>query len=287
MKEINQCPITGAKQVISSLETQDYFGNGEHFTIKFFDSQIGVTSPQPDADEILNYYKSNSYVSHGASRGFFFDTVYALLRRLNLRHKFRLIPSGKKSIKLLDYGCGTGAFLAYARNKGVQVTGLEPDQDARAHIAADINTYHSLDELPTETYDVITLYHVLEHVHDPNALLRELTKRLKPNGQLHIALPNYGAFEATHYQQYWAAYDVPRHLYHFNKQAVEQLCHINQLKLVNIEKLSFDSYYVSLLSEQYKKSKFAALRATWYGFISNMKARNKQNYSSLIYIISS
>jgi len=285
MKEINQCPISGSKNIISSLETKDYFGNGDAFMIKFFDTHIGVTSPQPDEKKLLTYYKSNSYVSHGDSKGFLFDSAYRLFRRLNLHHKYQLLPSGQETIKLLDYGCGTGAFLGYTHNKGVQVTGIEPDKNARRHIPSDIKAYASLDDLPMDTYDVITLYHVLEHVYDPNALLEQLKKRLKPNGQIHLALPNYSAYDALHYESYWAGYDVPRHLYHFNKKAIEVLLTIHRLKLVSIEPLRFDSYYVSLLSEQYKKSKFAPLRAAWYGLRSNLKAKRTQNYSSLIYIL--
>ena len=191
----------------------------------------------------------------------------------------------------MDAGCGTGAFLNEMRNSGWGITGLEPDETARKNAIElfNINPLPSnkIFDLPPQSFDAITMWHVLEHVHQLQEYLAQLKKLLTKNGRLFIAVPNYTSYDAQHYNQYWAAYDVPRHLYHFSPQSIKTLMAAHGLQVKKIMPMWFDSFYVSVLSEQYKNSKGNVVGAFITGLVSNLKALgNEEKCSSLIYIIS-
>lgn len=192
--------------------------------------------------------------------------------------------------RLLDFGAGTGAFVNTAQLNGWQVTGLEPDAATRGR-AADLykltlRDTGTLFQLAEESFDAITLWHVLEHVHELHATIGQIKKLLKENGRALIAVPNYTSYDAQQYQQYWAAYDVPRHLYHFSPAAIEKLLALHGLRLRTIKPMWYDSFYISMLSEQYKTGKNQLVSAAWTGLCSNLKALfTRRRCSSVIYII--
>lgn len=173
---------------------------------------------------------------------------------------------------------------------GWAVTGLEPDDTARK-VAADkyqlqLQSPENLFKQNNKSFDVITMWHVLEHVHDLHQYIETFYKILQPNGILVIAVPNYTSYDAELYHQYWAAYDVPRHLYHFSPKSIELLMAAKGLTVNAFKPMWFDSFYVSMLSEQYKNGKGNLLKAVWNGFISNLKTiGNSKNCSSVIYVI--
>ncbi|MEP4026774.1 MAG: class I SAM-dependent methyltransferase [Nonlabens ulvanivorans] len=247
-----------------------------------------VTSPRPDKESIGQYYQSTDYISHTNKANSIINWVYKIARSYTLRKKFKLISrlASKKSI--LDYGCGTGHLLNYIQtHKDWKTIGVEPDEMARTLAISDhdLNVVGSLEDLPDKKFGVITLWHVLEHVHDLNKTIQTLRKHLSKKGRLVIAVPNPDSLDQQIYQKYWAAYDVPRHLFHFNQLTISELMKYNNFVLEETHPMKLDAYYVSLLSEKHKYGKTNYLKSFINGWKSNTWAsKNNNNYSSLIYI---
>ena len=191
-----------------------------------------------------------------------------------------------KPTKILDIGAGTGDFLATAKKAGWQTTGIEPSDKAKnISISKGVTFAENLESVDSHSFDVITMWHVLEHVPDLENQIKTLKRLVKPNGTIIIAVPNYKSFDAKYYGEFWAAYDVPRHLWHFSKIAIEKLFANENMKLIKILPMIFDSFYVSLLSEKYKNGKMNFIKALYIGLKSNIKAKRNFEYSSHIYVI--
>ena len=204
-----------------------------------------------------------------------------------LRKKIKWIESEKKEKgKILDFGAGTGDFLLEAKNNGWEVFGTEPNPDARK-LASEkkVDLEKDTSTFPSEGFDVITLWHVLEHVPDLEKQIEELKRLLKKDGLLIIAVPNFKSYDAFKYQEDWAAFDVPRHLFHFSRTAIRKIFGEHSFEVVQEKPLWFDAFYVSLLSEKYKKGKSNPLKAFLTGATSNQKARSTGEYSSLAYFL--
>lgn len=286
MKEINVCPVCHQTKFKDYLEVEDHFGTKESFQLKQCTScETLSTNPQPNVEEIIPYYKSNNYISHGDSVNPVFDLAYKTVQRQNLQYKKKLIEKYTLGKNLLDYGCGAGSFPHFMQSKGWQVTGIEPDDSAKNQALSKGIYVIELSNLKRE-FDCISLFHVLEHVHDLDTTLNKLISHLSKNGVLVLALPNYQSYDAKHYLNHWAGYDVPRHLYHFNQKSMFSLAKRFGLNIVSTHPLKFDSYYVSLLSEKYKNGKSNLFNAFRIGYKSNSKAKRTKEYSSLIYILS-
>lgn len=273
------------------VKVKDHSVSGEVFTLKKdpkFDYLI--TTPQPSLEELPNYYKSEDYISHTNSKRNIFETVYHLVRRVSISKKVKLINNQNTETKtLLDIGCGTGDFLQAAKKQNWNVVGIEPNTSARdiakSKVGQEVyNTGHLL-SLEPNTFDVITLWHVLEHLPKLDEHIQLIKSLLKDNGTLVIAVPNYNSFDACHYKNFWAAYDVPRHLWHFSRKSIQTLFETVQLNVENELPMKFDSYYVSLLSEKYKSGFMNPVKAFWVGLKSNLKAKRSKEYSSIIYIL--
>jgi 2-polyprenyl-3-methyl-5-hydroxy-6-metoxy-1,4-benzoquinol methylase len=268
------------------LTVKDHFLTKEDFRLgKCTNCGLLFTVNRPDVNVIGNYYKSTDYVSHSSTKKGIVNRVYGLVRNYTLGKKVKLISELVAGTNLLDIGAGTGHFLARAKDEGFTVLGLEPDEDARK-VAKELNTVDllplsELSSLGQERFDAITMWHVLEHVFELNTELESIIGALKKDGVLVIAVPNYTSFDAKYYKEYWAAYDVPRHLYHFAPEVIIKLVENKGLKFEKMLPMKFDSYYVSMLSEKYKGG--SLLNAFRIGLLSNMKAKNG-NYSSQIYI---
>lgn len=286
MELLNHCPACESDALDPDLQVKDFFGTRETFQLSHCNHcDLVFTNPRPDQKEIITYYKSNSYVSHGQSKGFLFDQIYRYAQKLNLAYKQKLIRRHHHGVKLLDYGCGAGAFLDFMKEQSFEVYGVEPDPEAREHINPKIPVTEHLNTLKAGDFDIITAYHVIEHVHDLASTLITLIKKLKTGGTLHIALPNRDSYDAKHYKSFWAGYDVPRHLYHFNQKSALQLFAQLRLQPLETAPMKLDSYYVSLLSENYSKSTLKLIKAFWHGYRSNAIAKRSSEFSSLIYIL--
>ena len=248
------------------------------------------TTPQPSLDKLPNYYKSEDYISHTNTKRNLFERIYHAIRTISLKKKVKLINSfSLETKKLLDIGCGTGDFLQTAKQNNWIISGIEPNEHAR-NIAnkKTCNSVFDIEHLlkfESESFDVITLWHVLEHLPNLNDHMEIFKNLLKPHGTLIIAVPNYKSFDATYYNEFWAAYDVPRHLWHFNKTSISKLALKVSMEVIKIKPMLFDAFYVSLLSEKYKHGKMNPIKGFWIGLLSNLKALKSKEVSSLIYII--
>ncbi len=244
-----------------------------------------VTSPLPK--DLHNYYESTNYISHTDNRKSLVDKVYQLVKKYSLRKKLNLINSfGFKNKTILDVGAGTGEFIKYCSEHNWESEGMEPSEKARLiALKKEIQLKGSLEEIPDKKYNIITLWHALEHITELHLYIDKLKKSLSKNGKLIVAVPNFESYDASYYKQYWAAYDVPRHVWHFSKISMNKIFKFHGLKIIKIRPMLFDSFYVSLLSEKYKSGKINYIKAFYIGLKSNIKAIGKNNYSSLIYII--
>lgn len=250
------------------------------------------TQDAPDEETIGPYYQSPDYVSHTNTQQGLVNNIYHRVRKITLASKQKLVEEycQKSRGSLLDIGAGIGAFAAHLKMAGWTVTGLEPDNQTRKRA----NEIYAIELLPSEvlyemkddSFDAITMWHVLEHVHDLHGYLSKIRSALKPGGKIFIAVPNHQSGDAAYYKENWAAFDVPRHLYHFNPKAMKMVLGLNNLKLIDTKPMWFDSYYVSLLSEKYKSGKQSLIGGALRGLSSNLQAlANKKRSSSLIYIV--
>jgi 2-polyprenyl-3-methyl-5-hydroxy-6-metoxy-1,4-benzoquinol methylase len=239
--------------------------------------------------EAARYYQSDAYISHsGKSKGLF-DSIYLLIRSLTVRWKYRLIKPHLGTLGLLDVGCGTGSFLRVVHQNGHTVQGIEPSAIARQSIPKHIPIASSLEELHGKIFDVITLWHVIEHVYPLEETLRKLKSLMAPGGALLLAVPNHESADAKHYGKAWAAYDVPRHIWHFNRKSMATFLQQEGLRITAVIPMKLDAYYVSLLSERYRRSGTPGIggliQATFSALRSNRSARKDGNYSSLIFVV--
>ena len=245
------------------------------------------TFPKPAREKLPEFYKSESYISHTDSKKTFFDKVYQKVKSLMLQKKLSWIENIKeKRGNLLDIGAGTGDFLTEAKKRGWKVSGAEPNFTARElALKKGVSLKKDTASFQNEEFDVISLWHVLEHVPDLDVQINELYRLLKKNGLLVIAVPNFKSYDAKIYKEHWAAFDVPRHLYHFSRTSIHKLFSEFGFRVISEKGLPFDSYYVSLLSEKYRSGRSNPFRAFSNGFLSNLKARSTGEYSSVVYFI--
>lgn len=267
------------------ITTKDFLVSGESFDL-LYDAkrEMLITSPQPEPDKLSKYYESESYFSHSDSRAGLMASLYQGVKKYSLALKLRLITTSLKGTgSLLDIGCGTGAFIELAKTHKWEVHGIEPNEKARnLGIEKGIQIKESIDQFEGSVFDVVTLWHVLEHLPDLENTIRKIEAFVKPGGVLIIAVPNFKSFDAKHYKNYWAAYDVPRHLWHFSKNSMRSLFS-SEMKLEKIKPMIFDSFYVSLLSEKYKTGKSFSIKALFVGLWSNLTALRTGESSSHIY----
>ena len=290
MVNLNSCPVCSSTSFKTVLNCKDYTVSQETFTIVACSGcGFEFTNPRPSDNVIGNYYKSEDYISHSNTKKGIISQLYHSVRNYTLKKKIQLVSKYVSRGTILDYGAGTGMFLNTCKLAGWKAFGIEPDSGARK-IGAEMNlslygTKHNLlSDIPEVSFDAITLWHVLEHVTDLEDTLNFFKNKLNPDGVLIIAVPNHTSFDAQYYKAFWAAYDVPRHLYHFHKETVEKLLGNFGFNLVETAPMKFDSFYVSMLSEKYKTGSINYLKAFIVGLRSNLKAKSAENYSSVIYV---
>ncbi|MBI2730306.1 MAG: methyltransferase domain-containing protein [Sphingobacteriales bacterium] len=289
------CPVCGSPNISLTLKAKDYTVTGEIFEIwHCFNCTHRFTQDAPAQEVIGRYYQSADYISHSETKKGLINALYHLVRNITLKGKLKLIKNVTAKTKgdILDIGCGTGSFLSVMQQAGWSVKGLEPDEVARKKGAGlyglILDPIDQFTELPPQSFDVITMWHVLEHVHELHYYMQHLKSLLKPGGKLLIAVPNYTSKDAAHYKELWAAYDVPRHLYHFSPQSMRYLIEFHGMKIESIKPMWFDGFYVAMLSEKYKTGKTNLFSAFLNGLLSNLTAMtDRGKCSSVIYIIRS
>ncbi|HHG86554.1 MAG TPA: class I SAM-dependent methyltransferase [Bacteroidetes bacterium] len=290
MYTYSQCPVCKSKDFSEVFKAKDYTVSQEQFSIHHCkDCSHRFTNPIPTESEISPYYKSEAYVSHTNTSKGMINRLYQIVRRFTLRGKKKLVisASGKQTGVMLDIGSGAGAFLAEMKNAKWKAEGLEPDEDARkvakTDFQVDARPISDFYELEEGKYDVVTMWHVLEHVHELDTYMEKILKLLKPGGTFLIAVPNYDSWDADRYQEEWAAYDVPRHLYHFRPESMKTLLKRTGFRLKRMKWMPYDSFYVSMLSERNRNGNI--VRGIWNGFCSFLVALFRtERCSSVIYV---
>ena len=289
----SHCPVCKSPDCKNVLAVKDHTVSGETFQVaECGNCTLRFTQDVPDASSISSFYKAESYISHSNTSKGLVNRIYLFVRETTMRKKRRLVEkcTGIKKGKLLDLGSGVGTFVNEMKQKGWEVTGIEPDEDARNTARQlykiDLSDNSSFYHLSPGSFDAITLWHVLEHVHDLSSYLLQLKNLLKDKGRLIIAVPNYTSLDAAIYREYWAAYDVPRHLYHFSPASMKWLMEKHGLKILEYKPMWYDSFYISLLSSKYRNGKTNWVAALWHGLRSNLKAiGDVKKCSSVVYIV--
>jgi 2-polyprenyl-3-methyl-5-hydroxy-6-metoxy-1,4-benzoquinol methylase len=294
MEKLKTCPICNSPKINYRHNSKDYVASGELFGIYYCNNCTHqFTNPRPIEKRIGKYYQSDRYVSHsGDDKGRMGLTykIYDIVRNINIKSKLRLIKKYHKSGELLDLGCGLGYFLNGVITDGTfSATGVDVSDEALAYVKKKFNiigfdeTY--LDKFEPNMFDVITLWHVLEHVYDLKARLKQLKRILKPNGTMFIAVPNSASWDAKHYKKYWDGYDVPRHIHHFSRESFVKLFEENGFKIEKIKGMLFDAPYISMRSEFHQNNSFAFIRGAIKGVISTISALKTGQHSSLLFVI--
>lgn len=290
MENIQNCPVCGSPDSTLKFKAKDYTVTNEMFHIVTCDScRLIYTNPRPAANEAGPYYHASAYISHSDTNEGIVNKLYHAVRKITLQSKTNWIEPEKKGNKeLLDIGCGNGHFLAAAKERGWNINGVELDTEtaARAAKLTGIDIAPALREIATEKkFQVITLWHVLEHVYELDDYFQFFKNRLETDGKLLLALPNPASFDANYFKEYWAAYDVPRHIYHFTPETISALAAKYGFKLKKSRGLIFDSFYISLLSNEYKSGNKRLIHSFFIGLISNLRAMlGRPNYSSNLYL---
>ena len=286
LQQITNCPVCKGADFEHFITCKDYTVSQESFNIVSCKAcNFKFTNPRPSDSEIGKYYKSEDYVSHSDTKKGLINRLYHMVRTRTLKQKLGLISSYVSRGTILDYGCGTGMFLKTCADAGWKSFGFEPDLDAKK-LAEEkgLSVANSKEALAENKYDIISLWHVLEHVTDLDLTLQFFSKSVADNGRLIIAVPNYTSADAKHYKEFWAGYDVPRHIYHFEINTLKHLLGSYGFSLEETKPMKFDSYYVSMLSEKYKTGSMNYFTAFLNGLKSNSAAKESSQYSSVIYI---
>ncbi|MEZ5198249.1 MAG: class I SAM-dependent methyltransferase [Bacteroidales bacterium] len=291
MEKLNVCPLCGSSKIDFFLASKDYFLTMEEFSIdNCLSCEAKFTNPRPKGTEILKYYNSKEYISHSEAPKTLIDRIYYIIRKYAIASKVRLVKKYVQSGNVIDIGCGTGQFLNELKIQDFNVTGIEPNETARGiaikNFGLTVYNEEMIDEMNEGSFQIISLWHALEHVEDLDRRIIQLRKLLSPDGVVIVAVPNPDSWDAKHYNNFWAAFDLPRHLYHFNFAAIQNVFSKFGFKIIERRPLYFDAFYICLLSEKYKNGKLTMIKAFLKGLISNFSALfNKNNYSSVIYVL--
>ncbi len=268
------------------MKITDHFLSKEVFEVKETNYK-DILRTQNIPENLDKYYESHEYLSHSKNNSLK-SKIYQFIQKLNEKYKIKIISRFKKSGKILDYGCGDGSFLKFMQDHNFSVLGYEPNNKASKIASLKIgekNIVSSLENIENNSLDIITLWHVLEHIPNPEEILSQLKSKLKENGILIIAVPNYKSYDAKFYKESWAAWDVPRHIFHYGKEGAIYFFNVNQFDVLQTYPLPFDSFYISMISETYAKNPLGILRFPLIASLSNLKGMKDGNFSSIIYIL--
>ena len=283
-----KCPFCESENTKHFLHLKDYFLTQEDFDIyECYDCKLLFTSPRPAANVIGRYYKSEDYLSHNEHKKGLVPWIYNKVKKVNIRNKFKITVKNRTKPHILDFGCGVGDFLHYAQEKGCEIMGCDMSEEARKlaseKLGKEVVSPEQIFALPHSTFDIITMWHVLEHIDNLKLHTEQLHRLLNDNGRLVIAVPNYMSYDAQFYKDKWAAYDVPRHLNHFHKESLQNIF-AGKFILEKIYPLKWDAFYISMMSEKFIGKGNSFFKGITTGWKSNRKAGKTGEYSSLVYV---
>lgn len=287
-----ECPLCKSGGIEKRFSCKDYFATGEMFDIfKCKDCGFVFTQNIPDEKEIAPYYCSPSYISHSNTSKGIVNKLYHLVRNIMLRRKVSLVKKLTllQNGRIVDYGAGTGYFARAMHKKGWEVTAIEKSAQAREfskeQFGFEMLPEEALKEIESNSVDVVTLWHVMEHIQQIDAFWEEMKRILEETGIAIIAVPNCISYDADNYGEHWAAYDVPRHLWHFSPSTMMKMGEKHGFILERHYPMPFDGFYISMLSEKYKGRHLRLLRGLWNGFLGLCATLDKRNASSsIIYV---
>ena len=285
-----QCPWCDSEKTQMHLWVKDLFLTNEAFEIhECLKCGLLFTEPRPKPEEIGEYYQSEEYYSHQENKKGFVPRIYEAVKSINLKKKYKMATKGLEPGRMLEIGCGAGDFLHTMEKHGWTCTGIEPSKSAKEiatkKVKAVLLNPQEINQLEDESFDLITMWHVLEHVDNLKEEIYQLQRLLKKGGRLVLALPNFKSADAQYYKEYWAAYDVPRHLNHFCRESINNIFKTTNFKRIKTDKLVWDAYYISYMSEKYMNHSLPLLKGAWKGLRSNCKARKNGEWSSLVYVL--
>ena len=290
MTLLKACPLCGNKRFSPIMQCKDHTASKEMFNIVSCETcSFTMTNPRPNSEELAKYYDSEMYISHTNSSKGIFNWTYQKIRNYAITQKIALLKKETAKGSHLDIGCGTGEFLNACKKAGFKAKGVEPSEKARnkaiANYGLPISKDPSLLQYKDSEFDSISMWHSLEHITELNDTILQINRILKPNGKLIIAVPNHKSWDAKYYKENWAAWDVPIHFWHFSKETITLLLKKQNLQHRRTKPMIFDSFYVSLLSEEFSSGKKNLLKAVVIGIVSNLfGALTSRGYSSMIYI---
>ena len=287
---LDNCPLCTGNNLLKKLDCIDHSASKEKFTIVSCETcDFTFTNPRPDDDSLSEYYKSDTYISHTNNTKGMFNWIYHTVRKYAIRTKLNLLKRISRNKNHLDVGCGTGEFLNACQKAGYNTKGIEPSRLARNqainNFNLSVNENTNLNQFQENQFDSISMWHVLEHVPEINKTIKEFNRILSKHGKVIIAVPNHKSWDTEHYKQFWAGWDVTIHLWHFSKLSIEKLFLKYNFKLIETKPMLFDSFYVSMLSEEYKNGKKKFIKGVVIGLISNIIGiLNERGCSSIIYV---
>ena len=294
MTTVNKCPVCNSSDLALKFTCRDHLISSENFDI-YACKNCGFlfTKEPPSVKEIEKYYNTGEYISHSDTGKGLINTLFHFTRRLMLRRKRSIISKAtglNTGGTLLDMGCGTGYFASFMKDAGWKVTGMEVNEKARSFakekFSLEVVNETELSGFDENHFDCITLWHVFEHLHDPVNSLVLIHRLLRPEGKCIIAMPNSSSFDARHYGTSWAAWDVPRHLWHFAPDTFRKYAEKNGFEIAGIKNLPADVFYISILSEKNRGTNLpfitGMIKGMWF---ASLALFNNKRSSSLIYII--
>jgi SAM-dependent methyltransferase len=293
MNQYKICPLCGNREINNFITCTDFLVTGEKFEIYSCAGCLGAfTMGHPSEEEAGRYYKSENYISHTDSSRNLFEKIYQLVRKVFLARKRNLVKklTGLKTGSILDIGCGTGHFVNTMKLAGWKVTGIEIDENARKYakerFSADVFPPDYVTALSPESFDAVTLWHVLEHFDNPANWMKEISGILKPGGLAFVALPNSNSSDAGYYKETWAAWDVPRHIWHFNPHSFRIFTANNGFEIIKELPMPADVFYISVLSEKIRNTRLPFLTGLMKGlWLSISAGSGPERSSSVLYVI--
>lgn len=287
---LENCPVCSGRKLVKKIDCIDHSTTKENFTIVSCETcDFTFTNPRPKDKNLGEYYKSDMYISHTNNTKGLFNWLYQTVRKYAIGNKLNLLQKTSAKGMHLDVGCGTGEFLNACKNAGYITKGIEPSKLAREqaieNFSLSVSENTNLNQFQKEQFNSISMWHVLEHVPNLNETIGEFDRILDKNGKVIIAVPNHKSWDANHYKEFWAAWDTPIHLWHFSKETIEKLFENHNFKLTKTKPMLFDSFYVALLSEEFKTGKKKFIKGFVIGLISNIIGTiSKKGCSSTIYV---
>jgi len=266
------------------IETKDYLISNERFVIKEVKNGLLKTTPNISDSEIYKYYSSGDYLSHNRSVSFLsliytFASKYMLKRKADLISKY--INTGDC---FLDFGCGIGELVLKMKSRGFVSCGVENNLNAyNACLKKNISVFKDLISLKSK-FNLISCWHSLEHLSDFTTTLSMFNKLINKNGYLIVAVPNHESFDSKYYGKFWAGYDVPRHRFHFNKDALIRIVEDSNFEMIDSSPMFLDAFYISILSEKYKKNFFSFFKGVLIGTVSTFSYLITKNASSHYFV---